>query len=136
MKIQMIILFLPLLIGANEKIKKAELTGKHWAGNCNDMTCDTMNYEAFKKYDPKRYQWGGYAEGIEFHEDGSAQEYQNIMCSDESNPISSFPSKWKWQGKDTLIVEGYYAITKYKVLALSNKILKMNVLDLKTKEIK
>lgn len=141
MKLQIALLIFSFFLYGNKtqyiKIEKTELTGKHWAGYCNNMTCDTMNYKAFNKYNSDLYKWGsGYIEGIQFYKDSIAQTYRNVLCSTESDPIDNFPSKWWWLGSDTLIVDGYYFLTRYKVTELNRKVLKMQVIDTKMKVLK
>ncbi len=118
----------------DNKIQKVELFGKHWAGSCTN-SCDTLYFSAFKKYDSKRYQWGGDGEGLEFYKDGTAQTFSNVMCSDESSPVELFPSKWKLQ-RDTLTIDGYYITKTYQILILNKRNLQMKILGINAKEIK
>ena len=101
------------------------LFDKHWAGSCEISGCDTIVFTAFKKYDSGRYQWGtGYAEGIEFYKDGTAQMFSNVLCSTESSPVDFYTTAWKLKN-DTLILEEHNLIIAYKIISVTKKELKL-----------
>lgn len=112
---------------------RKKLIGKHWAGSCNSTNCDTMTYNALKKYDEKNYQWGsGYGEGFEFFANDSATTFHNVLCSDESSPVDNFQSRWTVQN-DTLVADGYYSRMTYRIVRVNRKKLELLVLNYEPK---
>lgn len=70
-----------------------------------------------RKFNDKLYQWGsGIASGYTFSEDGNFSEYNNTLCSTESDPVRYHNEHWEFKMLDTLIISGPQRIIRYKFL--------------------
>ena len=70
-----------------------------------------------RKFKNKLYQFGsGIASGCTFSRDGNFSEYNNTLCSTETNPVQYADEHWSCKMFDTLIISGPQRIIRYQIL--------------------
>lgn len=116
------IFIFPLLLPA----QKAPLG--HWvvvSGDPYELKAgDTLMLQK-RKQTPKMYEWGsGVQSGFEFLKDGSFNEYHNVLCSTESNPVVHAGEKWSSCNRNDLScieITGPGRKIKFGVVTLTSK---------------
>jgi hypothetical protein len=83
-----------------------------------------------KKFNDKFYQWGsGISSGFTFSENGDFKEYNNVLCSSESDPVKYYDEKWMYNN-DTITITSSYRTIRYAILGNSGDDLKVFSLKL------
>ena len=109
----------------------------HWATN-DDMgwneagdtlgVGDTLTFTKMK-FDEKLYHWGGgYLSGIEFKPDSQFTQYQNVMCSDETDTKVGFQEKYFFIKDSIVEVKSILRDFRFKILYVDSKKLRIKIL--------
>ncbi|HET6989910.1 MAG TPA: hypothetical protein VFJ43_01245 [Bacteroidia bacterium] len=70
-----------------------------------------------RKFSTDLYQWGsGIASGYTFSENGDFSEYNNVLCSSETDPVQYPDEHWQFHAPDTLIISGQQRTIRYRML--------------------
>lgn len=113
----------------NHRPLKKKLTG-HWI--TNDFMGryeegdslglgDTIHFTK-AKYDEKLYHWGGGAQsGIEFKGDSNFTQYQNVLCSDETDTKIGYDEKYFFVSDSVIEVKSELRHFKFKIQYLDSK---------------
>jgi hypothetical protein len=78
------------------------------------------------------YEWGGPPAGLQFDADHHVAEYENVLCSTESDPVKDHDEAWRLEDRDrTLVISGQRRLVRLKIVALDRHHLKLRVIEVR-----
>jgi hypothetical protein len=104
-----------------------DFMGMYGAGDTLGIN-DTITFTKVK-YDDKFYHWGGGAgSGMEFKGDSGFAQYQNVLCSDESDTKVGYDEKYFFASDSIIEVKSDLRDFKFRILKVDGKKLVIRVM--------
>lgn len=118
-------------------IVASQLAG-HWitdSGNPRNVDVgEALEFRSAKREDVS-YIWGGALVGVQFDTNHHVEEFSNVGCSDESDPVDDHSESWLFVVPNTLVIDGNSEMRRFTVLALDGDRLRIRLDERYVKEL-